>query len=77
MKIELSNKKVLFKNGGIVEEIHPFWLRERVNGEDSLDKISQQRLFDPTILNIEIGIKNVKSIKTKMCKFVFYKPYLF
>ena len=60
MKIELSNKKVLFKNGGIVEEIHPFWLRERANGDDSLDKISQQRLFDPTILNIEIGIKNVK-----------------
>ena len=38
MKIELSNNKVFYKNGTSSEEIHPFWLRERANGEKHLDK---------------------------------------
>ncbi len=60
MKIELSNNKVFYKNGSSIKEIHPFWLRERANGEKFLDKKTQQRLFDPTALNIEIGIAKVK-----------------
>ncbi len=60
MKIELNNNKVFFNNGKIVEEIHPFWLRERVNGENFLDQGTQQRLFDPTSLNIEIKIEKVE-----------------
>ena len=32
MKIELSDNKVFFENQGSKKEIHPFWLRERVNG---------------------------------------------
>ncbi len=60
MKIELNNKKVFFKNGNIVEEIHPFWLRERANGDKFIDKSSQQRLFDPTSLDVEIDISHVE-----------------
>ncbi len=56
MKIELNNNKVFFKNNNSVEEIHPFWLRERVDGEEYLDKGTQQRLFDPTSLNTEVFI---------------------
>ena len=48
-----------FNNGFEKKEIHPFWLRERVNGEEFLDKGTQQRLFDPTFLNSDISIKNV------------------
>ena len=48
MKIELIENKVYFNNGSEKKEIHPFWLRERVNGEQYLDKGTQQRLFDPT-----------------------------
>ena len=48
MKIELNKNKVFFNNGKSVEEIHPFWLRERVDGEEFLDKGTQQRLFDPS-----------------------------
>ena len=51
MKIELINNKVYFNNGSEKKEIHPFWLRERVNGEKYLDKGTQQRLFDPTFLS--------------------------
>ena len=58
MKIELNENKVFFNNGSQKKEIHPFWLRERVDGEEFLDKGTQQRLFDPTSLNSDISIDN-------------------
>ncbi len=59
MKIELKDKKVFFENKGIKKEIHPFWLRERVNGDFFVDKGTQQRLFDPTDLKHNIEIDNL------------------
>ena len=56
MKIELDENKVYLNNGSVKKEIHPFWLRERVDGEEFLDKGTQQRLFDPTTLNSKISI---------------------
>ena len=60
MKIELENNKVFFKNQGLKKEIHPFWLRERVNGDSFVDKGTQQRLFDPTDLQENIKIDSLK-----------------
>ena len=59
MKIELKDKKVFFDNGGSKKEIHPFWLRERVNGEAFIDKKTQQRLFDPTTIKKSIKIESL------------------
>ena len=59
MKIELSNNKVFLESQGLKKEIHPFWLRERVNGENFVDTNTQQRLFDPTILKKDIKINNL------------------
>ncbi len=59
MKIELKNNKVFFENQGLKKEIHPFWLRERVNGDDYVDNATQQRLFDPTELKDNIKINNL------------------
>ena len=59
MKIELIKNKVFYNNGSEKKEIHPFWLRERVNSMKYLDKGTQQRLFDPTYLNNKISIKKV------------------
>ena len=59
MKIKLENNKVFLKNQGQKKEIHPFWLRERVNGESFLDKRTQQRLFDPTKLEENIMISSL------------------
>ena len=56
MKIELSKNKVFFKNNGLKKEIHPFWLRERVNGDAFVDKKTQQRLFDPAQVKENIKI---------------------
>ena len=60
MKIELIQNKVYFNNGSEKKEIHPFWLRERVNGEKYLDKGTQQRLFDPTFLSSNITINKFR-----------------
>ena len=59
MKLELKDNKVFFENKGLKKEIHPFWLRERVNGENFVDKSTQQRLFDPTQLQENIQIKDL------------------
>ena len=59
MKLELKNNKVFFESKGLKKEIHPFWLRERANGEKFVDKSTQQRLFDPTQLQENIQIKNL------------------
>ena len=56
MKIELKENKVFFDNQGLKKEIHPFWLRERVNGVSYVDKNTQQRLFDPTELKKDIEV---------------------
>ena len=63
MKIELKDKKVYFENQGSKKEIHPFWLRERVNGESFVDSNTQQRLFDPTKLKKNIQINNLNLSK--------------
>ena len=63
MKIELKDKKVFFKKQGSKKEIHPFWLRERVNGKNFVDKKTQQRLFDPTELQENIKIDNLNLSK--------------
>ena len=70
MKIELHENKIYFKNGSIQKEIHPFWLRERVDSEEFLDKGTQQRLFDPTTLDSEISI-NTASINEKFLEINF------
>jgi len=60
MKIKLNENKIFFNNGKSVKEIHPFWLRERVDGDGFLDKGTQQRLFDPSSMDDEIIIKKVE-----------------
>ena len=59
MKIELLKNKVFLDNEGLKKEIHPFWLRERVNGNNYVDKTTKQRLFDPTKLQENIEISEV------------------
>ena len=70
MKIELKDNKVFFENQGLKKEIHPFWLRERVNGDIYVDKKTQQRLFDPTELKKDVKIENLNLSK------IFWKLHL-
>ena len=59
MKIELNNNKVYLDNHGVKKEIHPFWLRERVNGDKFVDIRTKQRLFDPTQIQENIKINDI------------------
>ena len=43
MKIEVNNNTVIFCYNNKKKEIHPIWLRERVNGSNQLDPKSNQR----------------------------------
>ena len=52
MKIEVNNNIVIFNNSNNKTEIHPLWLRERVNNKEYLDQKTEQRLFDPSLLAI-------------------------
>ena len=63
MKIELDNNKVYLDNDGEKKEIHPFWLRERVNGDRFVDIKTKQRLFDPTQIQENIKINNINLSK--------------
>ena len=60
MKIELNDNKVFLNNGNSLQEIHPFWLRGRVDGDKFLDKGTQQRLFDPSIMDRKIIIEKAQ-----------------
>ena len=59
MKLELKENQVFFQNQGLKKEIHPFWLRERVNGNEFIDEKTQQRLFDPTKISENVKINNL------------------
>jgi gamma-butyrobetaine dioxygenase len=63
MKIELNNNKVYLDNDGEKKEIHPFWLRERVNGDKFVDTKTKQRLFDPTQIQENIKINDINLSK--------------
>jgi len=56
MKFEVSSNKIFSLNGSNKEEIHPFWLRERVSEKEYLDEGTQQRLFDPSTMRNSVEI---------------------
>ena len=68
MKIGVAkNKKKIFvslykKN----IELHPLWLRERVNNQELLDQNTGQRLYDPSNLNQSLKIKKALIKRKKL-----------
>ena len=68
MKIELENNRVFFENQGTIKEIHPFWLRERVNGDAFVDKKTQ---LDEMFNNHEVIMYN--NVNDLTDKINFYK----
>ena len=61
MKIEINNNIIIFNHNNQKIEIHPIWVRDRVNGKEHLAEKTDQRLFDPSFLeNIEIKNASIK-----------------
>ena len=78
MKLEIKDKqKIFFLNSTSSIEIHPLWLRERINTDELVDKNNQQRLYDNTNLSFDIVIKNAKIDNTlldiKFCDGISFK----
>ena len=63
MKIELDRNKVLFNNGSSIQEIHPFWLRERVDGEEYLE-FPENRSYKEFIIEISFITVQNSTVKT-------------
>ena len=59
MKIGVAknNKKTVIFINNKNKEIHPLWLRERVNNPELLDQNNRQRLYEPSDLNRKIKIQ--------------------
>ena len=57
MRIEIAKNKVFLKFPKKKLEIHPIWLRERARLDKLHDKNTDQRLYDPSKLNINLKIK--------------------
>ena len=57
MRIEIAKNKVFLKFPKKKLEIHPIWLRERARLDKLHDKNTDQRLYDPSELNINLKIK--------------------
>ena len=60
MKIGVAkNKKKIFDKAlNKNTEIHPLWLRERVNNSDYLDKNNGQRLYEPSEIKKNLKIQS-------------------
>ena len=59
MRIEVAKnkKRIIFFYNKQNIELHPLWLRERINNTEYLDRATGQRLYDPAELNQELKIK--------------------
>ena len=60
MKIELNNNKVFYKNELQLRKFIHFGFEKGQMEEKHLDKGTQQRLFDPTSLDVEVQIKEAQ-----------------
>ena len=72
MKIDIAKnkKKIILSLYNKNIEIHPLWLRERVNSSKYLDKNNGQRLYDPSKLNEHLKIKEAHLLKKEMQRFI-------
>ena len=59
MRIEVAKnkKRIIISLNKRNIELHPLWLRERVNNTQFLDQSTGQRLYDPSKLNQKLKIK--------------------
>ncbi len=56
MRISYQDNSLFLETEGGRREVHPMWLRERVSGDEHICKQTQQRLYQPSDLPLEMGI---------------------
>ncbi|WP_162912891.1 TauD/TfdA family dioxygenase [Rhodospirillaceae bacterium SYSU D60014] len=61
----------LLDEGGRYLAIHPLWLRERCRGEASIDRRTEQRLYNPSDLDPDLSIARVVEDGTECWRVTF------
>ena len=65
MSVNIDNNSILFTNGPLAgRTLHPLWLRERLTDEKNLDPNNFQRLYEPSLLDKDIFIKEFSQDET-------------
>lgn len=54
--VDASNQAIQAITANTTYELSPLWLRERCQDSDSLDAVTQQRLFNPHTLPVDLSI---------------------
>ena len=59
-----SATEIVFEcSDGSVFPIHPLWLRERCRDAQSMDRITQQRLSDPSDLDLDLRVSSATALR--------------
>lgn len=67
----INNNILSFTNGPLSgKSLHALWLRERLSDEESIDKNNLQRLYEPSLLDEKIFIKEYSQNKNNL-KIIF------
>ena len=57
----MSSKSILISEGILKgQNLHALWLRERLSGDDFIDKNNLQRLYEPSLLDDNLKINEFK-----------------
>ena len=52
MKVQFSSDSIKVTHKNHDYELHPIWLRERLQGNDYIDKDTNQRLYELSLIHI-------------------------
>ncbi len=66
MKVHLSSDSLKVTHQNHDYELHPIWLRERLPGNDYIDKDTNQRLYEPSSIKLDLQIKTAKIFEEKL-----------
>jgi gamma-butyrobetaine dioxygenase len=66
MKVQFSSDSLKVTHQNHDFELHPIWLRERLPGNDYIDKDTNQRLYEPSSIKLDLQIKTAKIFEEKL-----------
>ncbi len=66
MKVHFSSDSLKVTHQNHDYELHPIWLRERLPGNDYIDKDTNQRLYEPSSIKLDLQIKTAKIFEEKL-----------
>ena len=60
MEVQFQNNSLLVSHQNKTFQLHPIWLRERLPGEDFFDIDTNQRLYEPSSINLDLQISHAE-----------------